>query len=311
MRLEKFFGCKNINDFFSVNNVTAVHSSTENVLIRNHITKHMEDINKNDVPIFYATKKLRGKGQYRVPKYDRVQHFPEYEIVIHATKPKIHHHIELYYVDWDNDTTRSINLKNNHSGIEPNFFMTAAMNGCSLHFEGNNRKTPLIKHINAVGTKTSPVNRLNMTKDALLESDYGLRKEQMQKESKKMVQKDQYSFTEPKLGHGLQPSDYRDNFGESKSKALKEFKGVIGEQQYYKKKWKTNKRVEFTETRVQCYGIRDPKVGWTFYMSRKLYGIIKYKKHFYSTSWKDFHYCHIMPPVEIWPDTKFGNAYKL
>ncbi|MHC4169654.1 MAG: hypothetical protein ACYSWQ_22135 [Planctomycetota bacterium] len=311
MRLEKFLDCNNVNDFFTVNNVTATDSRTESGLIRNQITKHMENINKNDVPIFYATKKLLGKGQYRVPKYDHVQHFPEYQIVIHATKPKTPDHVELFYVDWDNNVTRCINLKNNHSGITPVFFMTAPMNGCSLHFEGKNRQTPMIKHINAVGTKTAPALRLNMTKDQLLESDYRLRKEHMQKESRKVPQKDQYAFTQPKSGRGLQPSDYRDNYGAGKTKTLKEFKGFVEKQAYYQKKWKVNKRVEFTETRIQCYGIRDPKVGWTFYMSRKLYGIVKYKKHFYSTSWKDFHYCHIMPPVEIWPDTTYGNVYKL
>jgi hypothetical protein len=301
MRLEKFFN-GNVNDFFTVNNVTARSSRTEYKLVADKITEHMANINKNAVPIFYATKLLQP-----VDPHQKIAPLQEYEITIHAKKPDTNEYIELLYLDWQENGTRTLNLKSEKTTSQPQFFMTAMMNGCSLDFKGD-PKTPLISHMNAMAIKAD---RKGLTDEEALEADYDLRAQHMTKDAKKIVQPDPLKFAKPQLGKGLQPSQYRDNFGEKKAETSRDFIGAIEEQKFYKQKWKTNKRVEFIETRIQCYGIRDVHEGWKFYMSRKLIGTVKYRDHFYSKQWKEFLYYHIMPPVEIFPDTTYLNIYKV
>ncbi|MBU4264145.1 MAG: hypothetical protein KKC76_20030 [Proteobacteria bacterium] len=307
MRLEKFFS-GDVQDFFTVNNVTAKPGDADRKLIEDKITGHMANINKNAVPLFYATKVLNNSLQLQPNQ--KIANLPEYDIIIHANKPKTDEHIELFYLDWQANSTRTINLKSEKTTSQPLFFMTAMMNGCSLDFKGD-RQAPLISHMNAMGVKISEAEKLLLTEEGALEADYDLRAQHMTKDAKKIVQPDPLKFVKPQLGKGLQPSQYRDVFGEKKAQATSEFAGLIEKQKFYKQKWNTNKRIEFLETRIQCYGIRDVKVGWTFYMSRKLIGTVRYREHFYSKNWKEFFYFHILPPVEIFPDTTCLNVYKV
>lgn len=313
MRLEKFFGCK-VNEFFTANNVTAEHSPADDKMIKHKIKEHMRGETryqkKEPVPIFYATKKLLSiKDAYKnYTPCDKIQYIPHYEITIHAKKPDTKEHIVLFYLDWYPNETHFIDLSTDNSGENPNFFMTALMDGCSLHFEGNDKLNPIIKHSNAMTVKSEDPNYLNLSQDKKTESDYKQRKLHMEKESKKLQQKDLYSHSRPKKMVGLQPGDYRDLYGNSKEKAKKDFKEGLGKDSYFKKKLKTNKRAVHLETKIQCYGVKQ-KDGWVFYMSKKLFGMVKFRDHFYSKKWNSYLYVHLFPPIEIYPDTTYSSAY--
>ncbi len=85
MRLEKFFS-GNVLDFFTVNNVTAKPSAADRKLVEDKITEHMANINKNAVPLFYATKVLNNTLQLQPNQ--KIANLPEYDIIIHANKPR-------------------------------------------------------------------------------------------------------------------------------------------------------------------------------------------------------------------------------
>jgi hypothetical protein len=129
----------------------------------------------------------------------------------------------LFYLDWQPNSTRTINLKSEKTTSQPLFFMTAMMNGCSLDFKGD-RQAPLISHMNAMGVKISDAEKLLLSEEGALEADYDLRAQHDQRRQENCAARS-VEICQTPVGRGCSPVNTGMFLATGKSRRQKNLQG--------------------------------------------------------------------------------------
>jgi hypothetical protein len=204
----------------------------------------------------------------------------------------------MYYSHWKPNSSVKITLKDrrkNKTGSEPNFFMTAVVNGCSIYIEGS-RKHPTVYHMNAMGTT-------NKNKGTTYQR--GLQDMRMNKWF--------YDHKRPKDKGPVVPARHISGLDYRTGEALQDkFKEDISKKIEVKNSFKEKRWISTQDdTRGTVFGILDGE-EWSFYIQLWYFGTASYQtKKFFKKKARPQQITTFSYPLqvhEIWPGGDLSHA---